>query len=351
VDTKATTQRALGGDEDFDAVHADLLRFFPELVRELGGEPEVMMRRLGIEPGSVLSAEPGLTYRSWVNLLEQAATELRCVDFGMRLARRQGGGKVFGAMGEVMRNSNTFGEAIEYVANHFHAHSLAAHMRLERDHTSGDLFVGHEILLERLPNRRQAIEQALLLAHLNAAEITGGQARVREVHFRHQPLSSRNAYRSYFGTAIRFDTNEDGVVYSERDLRSRIIDRDACRYQAATSFIDAQFSRTTPPMFARVRALIVRLIETEDCSNERICDELGLHPRTLHRRLRAEGKSFEGIKDEVRRDVALRYIQETDHPLTFIAEKLGYAEQSVLTRSCMRWFSMPPSQLRSRAPD
>ena len=102
-------------------------------------------------------------------------------------------------------------------------------------------------------------------------------------------------------------------------------------------------------MHAQVRALIVRLIETVDCSNERVCEELGLHPRTLHRRLQAEGTSFEGIKDDVRRDVALRYLQETDHSLTFIAEKLGYAEQSVLTRSCIRWFSAAPSQLRSRA--
>jgi AraC-like DNA-binding protein len=102
-------------------------------------------------------------------------------------------------------------------------------------------------------------------------------------------------------------------------------------------------------LHTQVRALVVRLIESGQCNNERICEALGLHPRTLHRRLKAEGKAFESIKDDVRRDVALRYLQETDHSLTFIAEKLGYAEQSVLTRSCLRWFSTSPSQLRMRA--
>jgi AraC-like DNA-binding protein len=100
-----------------------------------------------------------------------------------------------------------------------------------------------------------------------------------------------------------------------------------------------------------VRALIVQFIEAEDCSNERVAAELGLHPRTLHRRLKAEGRSFEGIKDEVRRDVALRYLKETDLPLTLVAQRLGYAEQSVLTRSCARWFATSPSQLRSRTRD
>jgi AraC-like DNA-binding protein len=329
---------------DFELVHADLLRFFPELVRALGGDPDAMTRRLGIEPSTQLS----LSYRSWVTLLEHAAAELHCRDFGMRLAQLQGGGNVFGPMGVVMKNSGTFGEAIQYVAEHFQAHSLAAGMRLERDPVERKLFVGHEILLDRLPNRRQAIEQALLLAHLNAVEITRGGAQVREVHYRHQPLSSLATYRARFGCVVRFDQCEDGVVFAERDLRAPILERDADVYARATSFIDTRFGRDTPPMHTRVRALIVRRIEREDCSNEHICEVLGLHPRTLHRRLKAEGRSFEGIKDEVRRDVALRYIQETDHSLTFIAEKLGYAEQSVLTRSCLRWFSSPPSQLRLR---
>ena len=341
-------QRAVSDAADFELVHADLLRFFPQLVRQLGGDPASMLYRLGIDPGERSQHAPGLNYRAWVKLLEHAAAALRCRDFGMRLARLQAGGCVLGPISAVMRTSNTFGDAIDYVARHFHAHSLAASMRLEWSHSDHSLFVGHEILLDALPNRRQAIEQVLLLAHLNALDLTRGEARVREVRFRHQPLSTASAYRAYFGCAVRFDAKEDGVVFSARDLRSPIALRDARQYALATSFIDTRFGRMTQPMHARVRALLVRLIETEDCGITRICERLRIHPRTLHRRLRVEGKSFEGIKDEVRRDIALRYIQETDHPLTLVAEKLGYAEQSVLTRSCARWFAATPSQLRSQ---
>jgi AraC-like DNA-binding protein len=347
VNSEVAAQRNVGREADFELVHADLLRCFPELVGDLGGDAEILMRQVGLAPSFATDGETRLSYRSWINLLEHASAELQCLDFGMRLASLQVGGKVFGPMGKVMKNSKTFGEAIEYAANHIHAHSLAAGLRMEWNETEARLFVGHEILLDRLPKRRQAIEQVLLLGHLNAVESTGGQARVREVHFRHQPLSSRSTYRAYFTCPVRFDEKADGVVFSERDLRCPIIDRDVHLYASATSFIDTRLTRVRPPLHAQVRALIVRLIETEDCSNERICEELGLHPRTLHRRLKAEGNSFEGIKDEVRRDVALRYLQETDHSLSFIAEKLGYAEQSVLTRSCMRWFSACPSQLRS----
>src|SRR5262245_17244997 len=129
---KTVAQRNTGNEADFDVVHANLLTLFPDLVRTLGGSPEDIMRRAGLEPGSASNDVPRLGYRSWVNALEHAAAELQCDDFGMRLARWQGGERILGPMGTVMKNSRTFGEALDYVANHLHAHSLAAGMRLVR---------------------------------------------------------------------------------------------------------------------------------------------------------------------------------------------------------------------------
>ena len=336
-------------DADFDRVHADILRFFPKLVTELGGDPQSLLQRVGIDLSFLSQGQSKVGYRSIVNLLEFAAEQLQCPDFGMRLATLQRGGAVLGPIGVVMKNSNTLGEALRYVARHCHAHSLAARVRLEQDRISGKLFVGHEILADRLPNKRQAIEQLLLLGHLNAMEITGGQARVREVHFRYQRLVSLTTYRRYFGCEIRFDQQEDGLIFHERDLLCPIVDADAQLHERATTFIDTNFTRVTPPLHARVRGLVLQFIATENCSKERVAAELHLHPRTLLRRLNAEGKCFEAIKDEVRRDMALGYLQGTDLPLRRIAEKIGYAEHSVLTRSCSRWFAATPRELRSRA--
>ena len=65
------------------------------------------------------------------------------------------------------------------------------------------------------------------------------------------------------------------------------------------------------------------------------------------RRLREEGESFEAIKDSVRRDVALRYLQQPDVSLVRVTEILGYSETSVLSRSCLRWFCASPRELRN----
>ena len=74
-----------------------------------------------------------------------------------------------------------------------------------------------------------------------------------------------------------------------------------------------------------------------------------MHPRTLQRRLREEGTTFEDIKDEARRDLAQRYLAHPDVPLAQVTAVLDYSEQSALTRSCQRWFR-PNTPRTSRGP-
>ena len=71
-----------------------------------------------------------------------------------------------------------------------------------------------------------------------------------------------------------------------------------------------------------------------------------MHPRTLQRRPAGQGTTFDRLLDEVRRESARRYLGDTDMPMGQLAGALGYAERSVLTRSCRRWFGTNPLAMR-----
>jgi AraC-like DNA-binding protein len=333
----------------FDVVHADAIRFFPDLVESLGGDTEGLLRRARIDPAVLLKRGSILEYRAMLNLFEIAATELRCPDFGMRLAGWQGGTRVMGPIGVAMKNSQTLGQALGYCAKQIRAYSLATRVRFVPDRPNHKLFVGLEILLDGVEGKSQVVEHGMLLANLNVMDITGGAARVRRVSFRHAPLSPLSVYQAAFGCEVQFKAGADGIVFEEQDLLCPVMDPDEQVYEMATSFIASHYPPTTPPVHARVRALIDRYLAGEDCTNERIAADLCMHPRTLQRRLKFEGKSFEIIKDKVRQEVAMRYLKCADMQFTQIAEKLGYADQSVLSRSCYRWFSASPRELRERA--
>jgi AraC-like DNA-binding protein len=138
-------------------------------------------------------------------------------------------------------------------------------------------------------------------------------------------------------------------LFSAADLASPVIEPDAEAFARVAAYIGSAFPRQLPPLHAQVRGLIMQYLGLEPCTNDSVAAELHLHPRTLHRRLHAEGTSFQKIKDEVRRDLMLYFLQQTHLDLTRISERLGFAEQSVMTRSCRRWFAASPTGVRLNA--
>ena len=345
--SEAVIGAPLAPDTSAAVVRVDALRNFRELVAELGGDADALLARVQIDPEALGNRDAVISYRVMVHLLERSAAELDCADFGMRLASMQGGAKVLGPIEIVMKNSRTVGEAFRYCAEHIQAYSSAAQICIEDDRAEQRSFMRFEILLSRLPYQRQTVEQALLLTHHAAADISGGQVRAREVWFSHEPLAPLATYRAHFGCVVRFGQSSSGLFFSQHDLDHRITDPDSQLYELATCFIDTRFPAANLTMSTRVRALIGRLLDAGECTNERVATSLGLHPRTLQRRLREEGQCFEAIKDDVRRDVAMRYLCQPNVPLTRVVEMLGYSETSVLSRSCYRWFSASPRQLRN----
>jgi AraC-like DNA-binding protein len=333
----------------FDIVQTDAIAFFPELVTDVGGDPDALLRAARIDPRVIGRQGSILEYRAMVNLFEIAARQLECADFGMRLAALQGGIRVMGPIGIVMKNSQTLGQALGYCARQIQAYSLATRVRFVPNRARHELFVGLDVLVDGLTRKSQIIEHALLLAALNVSEITGGAARVRRVSFRHPPLSAVAIYGQAFGCEVSFGAAADGIVFKERDLLCPIVSPDEMIHEMATSFIENHFPPDTSAMHARVRSLIRGCLGDKDCNSERVAAEFCMHPRTLQRRLRCEGKSFEGIKDEVRREMAMRYLKRREMPLTLVAEKLGYAGQSALSRGCQRWFSASPGDLRGQS--
>ncbi|MGA9277007.1 helix-turn-helix transcriptional regulator [Ilumatobacter sp.] len=77
-----------------------------------------------------------------------------------------------------------------------------------------------------------------------------------------------------------------------------------------------------------------------------MADRLAMHPRTVQRRLTAEGTSFEILVDDVRREIVAHHLRDTDLPLSRLATMAGYSEQSSLTRGCKRWFGATPTRCR-----
>lgn len=330
-------------------VRADLLRRFEDVVGELGGDGGALLARFQLDSSAIDNRHAVIPYRAFVQLLEQAAQDLGCRDFGMRLASAQAKVKTpFGPLEIAMRNARTLREAYSYCESHRQAVSSVAYIGVEEDRAEEAVLLRFDVFAPRASTRVQAAEHALLLTYHKLADLSGGKARAHEIWFAHEPVSPAEIYQRHFGgVTTLFGRRCNALRLLEREFDAEIPDRDPQIFELASDYIDRRFPASTPDLTTRVRGLIERGLSEGDCSFAAVAAMLSMHPRTLQRRLRAEGQSFETIKDAVRKDLALHYLTNSTLPLSRIADMLGYAETSVFSRSCYRWFEASPRELRA----
>ena len=79
---------------------------------------------------------------------------------------------------------------------------------------------------------------------------------------------------------------------------------------------------------------------------EQMAGQLGLHPRTLRRRIAHEGASYRDIVDQLRFRLAARYLADSDLTHEAISEQLGFSDASSFRRAFKRWARQSPQAFR-----
>jgi AraC-like DNA-binding protein len=82
-------------------------------------------------------------------------------------------------------------------------------------------------------------------------------------------------------------------------------------------------------------------------SVQAMAQELNMSPRTLQRKLRQDGTTYQAVLDDARKEVAEWCLLKTSLPIEEIAERLGYIDVSSFSRAFRRWFDKPPSKFRN----
>jgi AraC-like DNA-binding protein len=334
--------------EALDTVHAPLLLSFRGVVEECGGHPDDLLRAAGMHGRE---AETGsLRYSQLAKLLELSAKSLDRPDFGMLLASRQCSERIEGTLGHAMGHARCFEDVLGLAVRHSYAHSLASNTWVHRSASGRSVLLGHDIVEEGTGAAPQLMEQIMLVGHLIALRLTGGAVRSRRILLRHARLSPPEVYRRYFGCEIRFGERAYATVYRTEDMACPIVSADSSALSEDIALIEQRFPQKQLPLSRRARGAILHALVNGNCTSERIAGELHLHVRSLHRHLAREGTSFRVIKDEVRRDLAGYYLRDTDMSMNAISERLGFSEQSALSRRARTWFDGSPSDLRAGRP-
>ena len=97
----------------------------------------------------------------------------------------------------------------------------------------------------------------------------------------------------------------------------------------------------------KIKSLIANDIENFP-EFEEVAQQLHMTPRTLRRHLRREGRSYQEIKNDIRRDAAIYYLTRKGMAIADVAEQTGFSDTSTFIRAFKAWTGVTPYVYRKQ---
>ena len=171
-----------------------------------------------------------------------------------------------------------------------------------------------------------------------------------ELHFTFAPPTDASAYSETFGCTVLFDQSKSGFTFDSAWLDKKPEFGNEMSYLTLVKLCDALLEELNLHigLVGRVRKIIlVNLMKPKGF--EEIARRLGMSARTLRRKLAEENTSFRELMDDLRKELAIRYLRETALTVEDIAHMLGFSDSAHFRQSFRRWTKWPPSRYRDVA--
>lgn len=317
---------------------------FCELVTKLGGEPGLLLRRFRIQPQLLAEADATVPLRSLVGLLECAARELNCADFGLRMAEYQTL-QVLGPIAVMARHSMSVECALKDIVRFIGYHSSGIQLDLDLSDVPHPRLVVSLRLPGRLP-QRQMVELAMGVAHNAMKLLCGAHFKAQVVLLCGISTLSTARYRRFFKTEVCTGQGCNALVMTHQQLSQGLEAQDPALHRTLVHYLEQMHCPPVANLVDQVQRVVLRLLPTAQCRLPIIAEQLGLHERALQRQLAEHQQRFDDLLENIRRERADFYLAQGSIPISQVAGLLGYSEQSVFNRASRRWFAVTPGARR-----
>lgn len=327
-------------------VRSAILTAYADAARRVGLEPFRMARKAGVPDTALRQPDLGLPADRLVTLLESSADESDRSDFGLLV-----GGAVrlsmLGPLGLLMRQHRTVGDAVAALARYLPYQDTTIEIRLRQ--RRGALVLELAFLSTRVGRSRVAEDMAVSVQVQTLRGLLGESWSPELVCFVHGAPADLAAYAP-LARHVEFGHAFAAVVITSEDAAQRLSDADPAMVEELERYIE----RAAPPgprsAVDRVRDLIIRLLPEGYCTIEHVGERLGVDRRTVHRWLAAEGQSFSGLVETIRRERAASELRDGHAPLGEVAERLGFSSLSTFSRWFRGAFGVRASDFRQSGP-
>jgi AraC-like DNA-binding protein len=226
---------------------------------------------------------------------------------------------------------------------------------LQQDDMQGSLIRDGELALISLrqtdPSARLRVfpqETLLMFVHRLACWLVNRRIPIRYASFRYPSPPHAEEYRLLYCNDLRFDADQSCLAIDQRYLSLPVV-----RTTASLKDFLALAPENLLVQYKDGKSMTVQILRrlglvapADWPSLEQLAEDLHTSTSTLRRRLESEGQSYQGLKDQVRRDMAINLLNGTKMSVMDIGAELGFAETSAFHRAFKKWTGANPGEYR-----
>jgi len=250
----------------------------------------------------------------------------------------------FGIVEYVCRSAPTLGEALR---------QWVRYLNLLDDAVTVGLVVEGDRALLRVERESEAPapashELCWALVARHARELATRPFRVIAVELAHRAPADVAPFRAWFDAPVVFDAATTQLVLPASALDAALVSADPALLAILTRAADELAKQTPadPLLTAQVKRALGEALRSDDAGVDAIAKRLGLTGRSLQRRLEDEGTTFKQVREDVRRELAQRYLDD-GLAIAEISFLLGFSEPSAFFRAFKRWTGQTPLEARA----
>jgi AraC-like DNA-binding protein len=316
-----------------------------QLVRDLGHDPQPAFARLDLAPDDFADPDTEISFVRAARLLASCVSETGCEHLGFLLGQRIPPSSL-GMPGYLLHTAPNVRAALVDLVRYFDLHDRGAVLIFD---TAGSATrLGYAIHLPDVPMAEQIYDLSIAVECNIMRGLCGTGWNPDEVRLARSPLPDATPYERFFRAPIRFEADHNAIVFPSRWLDQRISTSNPELHRHLEKEAERLHVGQPMDLAGQLRVLLRGALATRRADANTIASQLGLHERTLNRRLHQAGTTFRRELKAVRYQVARELLANTRLPLPRIAAALNYADTSAFIRAFRQWSGMPPAAWRRR---
>lgn len=334
-----------GGMSKFGEISVAPIIKLPALLRDLGHRPRKVFATAQVDLQVFSDPENRLPLADAGRLLVACVEQTKCKHFGLLLGEcfelRN-----FGALGHLLRNSASVGDALRSLVLNLHWHDRGA-VPIFKTPASSSTFLGYSVYSRETPGIPQIYDVSITIAYRILQELCGPSWNARSVQFAYRKPSDTKPYRRLFRAPVQFDAEVSGVAFASRYLELPVEGADPFLYRLLSRALDEE-AKSKMTLGEQLQEVLHQMLLGSNYSTDDVCSLFGLNERTLRRRLAKEGKQLHDLVQRTRSELAEQLLEYTELPVASIAGRLGYKDPNAFSRAFRTWAGISPQQWRDR---